>query len=253
MEPLLQDVIGNFLQAAAKTALAAPGASAENEVQRLHARGLRQRREYNLKLDAAFRDFDATVAPLLEALNSMPKNGDGKIFMVKADKILLSDGSDGEPIRRSLLVQLAYSQPVDPNTVRNTRDPGSLVHGMVFASKNDDGFVSPKLDALPLLEIELNSDGKKRETLTGSTYKEKADWVLRDKPSFEYGSLRLAAIPYDAKKTALKSMTDIPALIGAWVGAVAPERMPEIKALLGSGDAPATRPTPKKNRPAPKS
>lgn len=233
----------SFLNAAQKVLddKAAAQKTADMRARREATMEQRRLREYQKKLHAAFGDYRETVAPIIAALDAV-KDRDGKTFMIWVEQGMHTDWASQQE-KRDLRINAIYTSPA------TEADKPSDVHRLSVnvAADTRGRNLSPKLSERPALRIILSHDTLTGEKIIAETYREEKRWYEprqghtypKPKGYFQNTEVRQS-------HEVLKSVADIPAFIGKWLAEAAPERVNDVRKVMG------VKPKTARKQPAPR-
>lgn len=176
-----------------------------------------------------FAEFEKVVQPLLDKLSALPSK-DGKEFFFRVVKNVQMT-LEGTP-RSDLTVTGVYS-----NALAHWADNYRSGYSGEFPAKNRDGQghgtgkVRVRRAEASVFTLEHNPNAIFGTGVRAGTHHE----GVKDGPTFRISEV-------DVKRQSYKSLGDIPAVLGAWVAEVAPERLPELQSLKQKKPAKGPRP-----------
>lgn len=177
------------------------------QLRRQYAAQERAERAHKKKLHDSFADYRKTLAPLLEALDALPARK-GEKFMVRMEQHLRTDRDTNKDMR-SLSIWIAYARPV--GAPERKKSPDIVTDSLPMPRNGVNGGldVYPEKNGRDLLGIRLETSRTGEQTIRG-------------------GNAHFLSY-YDK----LATMEDIPAYIGKWVAKNAPERLNDLRKVLG--------------------
>lgn len=199
------------------------------------------------KMKKAFAGYKKDIAPLVEALRSLPPDKDGQEFFVRADTHI-NDRFSNRPETRLISLWLVYSQAA-PDSMKIS---GCETHGLYMPKKPHMLTAGQAVQAAwpyssirgekeeqqnilisdrPILQINFtHTDGKEPE-IKSCRYVEKYYRAYDLKKPGEYrGSYASSRLESDRRTH--KDIKEFVPLIAAWVADVAPERIQEVRSAL---------------------
>lgn len=200
------------------------------------------------KMKKAFSEYGRDIAPLVDALRSLPPKK-GLEFFVRADTFL-NDRFSHRPERKSINMWLVYSEAA-PDTPKQN---GSETHGLFMPKKPWAGKSSPGQAAAwpygaeasgeenqsiliserPVLHMQFEQTDGQEALIKSHRYTEKYYYAPGSR---QPGSYRgdYARHEYIHDKREHKSLQEFVSLIAAWVAEVAPDRIAEVRTALEGG------------------